>query len=871
MAQILVDNRFMKPPQIDDGEPSRVRFEGAGEPLVGARKEKRGHRINGSSNCINAEKNDPKIPDPLLLGDIKGIDPLEKFVPPKFTLYDGKSDPQSHVSHVRQMMALWNHMDALMCQVFPSILGDLRLKWFYKLPARLIENFYQLTEAFVARALKAFLEQQVQDKHLKEFVDEEKTRAEITEARPNSRFDRGGGDVEKAIDVGDKDLPLGTIHMIKGPNDLSLENRVWSEIRMIRQMHEPNWPLGTLTLKIRARSQELMIEYVVVNIPSPYNAIVGRDWLHGMKGVASTLYQVIKFATLRGEETLYRDQVIAKQCYLATISTKAAMREVQLVEKEMEVLKDMGRDPEAKVIKDLNRAHSTPETKHESLCLDALPGIDPTFIKHKLNVQPNDRPVKQRGRRSALEHVDVVIEEVEKLKEADAIVEVIYPSWLSNTIVVKKKTSKWRVCIDFISLNRACPKECFPLPKIDQLTEKKPHSYPPGACLDKTMDAYIDDMVVKSREEFDQLKDLTEIFAILQQHKLSLNVAKCAFGVSSGKFLVYLVMRRGIEANPELIAAINHLISPWNAIKGELLYVYLTVSKHVVSSVWLRELNGEQRPIYFASKTLMDCQMRDKSSKTAPSEFRSSIGDSEVIQGPPQVGKMAVAGDVSGDSEGERAGIVLKSPEGPIFEHCLRFNFLVTNNEAEYEAFIAGLQSASKLKVPELHVFSDLAIKIEQVGRELNAHANALASPASVFEGEIGRTIGVDLISLPDDKREAHKLRIKAARFWISPSGDLCKRSYQGPYLLCVHPSFIKDVLFEIHEGICRLHSGGRSLVHRALTQGYWWPYMQKDAKVDPTDGKLGPNWEGPYKILKLAGRGSYDLEDGKGKEVLRP
>ena len=62
--------------------------------------------------------------------EIEGMDPLEKFVPPRFTLYYGKSDPRSHVSHVRQMMALWNHMDALMCRVFPSSLGDLELKWF---------------------------------------------------------------------------------------------------------------------------------------------------------------------------------------------------------------------------------------------------------------------------------------------------------------------------------------------------------------------------------------------------------------------------------------------------------------------------------------------------------------------------------------------------------------------------------------------------------------------------------------------------------------------------------------------------------------------------------------------------------------------
>ncbi|XP_057468129.1 uncharacterized protein LOC130757378 [Actinidia eriantha] len=93
------------------------------------------------------------------------------------------------------------------------------------------------------------------------------------------------------------------------------------------------------SIKIRASSQELMIEFVVVNILSPYNTIIGRDWLHKIKGVASTLHEAIKFATPQGKETLYGDQ--------------ATIKEVQLIEQEQEVLEDDKRDPEAKVIEDL--------------------------------------------------------------------------------------------------------------------------------------------------------------------------------------------------------------------------------------------------------------------------------------------------------------------------------------------------------------------------------------------------------------------------------------------------------------------------------------------------------------------------------------
>ena len=78
------------------------------------------------------------------------MNPTKIFTPPRFTLYDRKSAPRSHISYVRHMMALWNHMDALMCRVFPSSLGDLRLKWVDKLPADSIENFHHLTKLFVA-------------------------------------------------------------------------------------------------------------------------------------------------------------------------------------------------------------------------------------------------------------------------------------------------------------------------------------------------------------------------------------------------------------------------------------------------------------------------------------------------------------------------------------------------------------------------------------------------------------------------------------------------------------------------------------------------------------------------------------------------
>ena len=83
---------------------------------------------------------------------------------------------------------------------------------------------------------------------------------------------------------------------------------------------------------------------------------------------------------------------------------------------------------------------------------------------------------------------------------------------------------------------------------------------------------------------------------------------------------------------------------------------------------------------------------------------------------------------------------------------------------------------------------------------------------------------------LPEEKVEADKVRRKATSYWLSEDHRLHKRSFLGPYLLCVHPDQTESLLEEMHEGICRSHTGGRSLAHRAITQGYWWPNMQRES-----------------------------------------
>ena len=186
-------------------------------------------------------------------------------------------------------------------------------------------------------------------------------------------------------------------------------------------------------------------------------------------------------------------------------------------------------------------------------------------------------------------------------------------------VVVEKKDGKWRVCVDFTDLNKACPKDSFPLPHIDAMidattghemlsfmdafsgyhqielhledqektsfvTSQGTYCYNvmpfglknAGATYQRlvnkmfkeqigdTMEVYIDDMLVKSKKKIDHVDHLQESFDVLRRYHMKLNPTKCSFGVSSGKFLGHLVNERGIDASPDQVKAILDLRSPRN-------------------------------------------------------------------------------------------------------------------------------------------------------------------------------------------------------------------------------------------------------------------------------------------------------------------
>ncbi|XP_016648320.1 PREDICTED: RNA-directed DNA polymerase homolog [Prunus mume] len=207
--------------------------------------------------------------------------------------------------------------------------------------------------------------------------------------------------------------------------------------------------------------------------------------------------------------------------------------------------------------------------------------------------------------------------EVDKLKAIGFIREATYPIWLANSVMVRKTKGGWRMCQDYTDLNKACPKDSFPLPKIDQLLDataghellnfmdaysgyNQIFMHPADSehmafitdrglyCYDvmpfglknagetyqrlvnrifakhigSIMKVYVNDMLVKSRTARRHLENLALMFGILKDYRMRLNPTKCAFSVSSGKFLCFMISQRGIEANPEKIKAIIDMERP---------------------------------------------------------------------------------------------------------------------------------------------------------------------------------------------------------------------------------------------------------------------------------------------------------------------
>jgi hypothetical protein len=245
-----------------------------------------------------------------------------------------------------------------------------------------------------------------------------------------------------------------------------------------------------------------------------------------------------------------------------------------------------------------------------------MPGIPREVIEHHLKIHPDAKPVSQKPRRQSIERQDFICKEVQKLLDAGFIEEVHHPVWLANLVIVPKANGKLRMCIDYTNLNKVYPKDPYPLPRIDQIVDStsgcdllsfldaysgfhqiqlsrqdRKHtafvtvdglycyvvilyglknalptfvwamSKTFGDLIRDKVEVYVDDIVVKTKSGSTLVEDLTLVFDKLRATRMKLNSDKCVFSVSAGKLLGFMVLHRGIEANPVKIKAIEAMRS----------------------------------------------------------------------------------------------------------------------------------------------------------------------------------------------------------------------------------------------------------------------------------------------------------------------
>jgi hypothetical protein len=407
--------------------------------------------------------------------------------------------------------------------------------------------------------------------------------------------------------------------------------------------------LGKITMSItfgyvhNTRTEQVVFD--IVDMEYPYNPIIGRGTLNAFEALLHPAYLCMKIPSEQGPIAIHGSQEAARRAEGSWTDSKA-IHNIDGAEacqqykhkrekaasadqsKPMLLCEDiayqrvllgsqLSNEQEKTLIRFLFNNKDVFTWTANDLC-----GVNRDGIEHSLNVDPSFRPRKQRLQKMSDDKAEGDRNEVKRLLSAGVIIDVTYPEWLANTIMVKEANGKWRMCIDFTDLNKACPKDDFPLPRIDSLVDAAASSklmslldcysgyhqiwmkkedepktsfitpsgtyyylrMPEGlknaggsfsrmtakvlhSQIGRNVLPYVDDIIVKSTKQENHIADLQETFANLRQAGFKLNPEKCVFGVKKGKFLGCLVSTKGMEANPNKIKDILRMEPP-NTKKG---------------------------------------------------------------------------------------------------------------------------------------------------------------------------------------------------------------------------------------------------------------------------------------------------------------
>jgi hypothetical protein len=233
----------------------------------------------------------------------------------------------------------------------------------------------------------------------------------------------------------------------------------------------------------------------------PYNAIMGRGSINKFEAAIHGLYLCMKIPGLQGVITVYGNQQTTRnierdfvpgQRNVQCLTTQCEVSEATHPTTDKKVKAQLQSNDETKIVpldpatpkqtvvisedltsQDEEKLISCLSRNKDVFAWSALDlvGVSRTIIEHSLGIDPSVRPKKQRLRKMSNEKTEAAKVEVHRLLEANFIEPIAYPMWLTNVVMVQKKSGKWRMCIDFTSLNKAYPKDYFPLPRIDKIVD----------------------------------------------------------------------------------------------------------------------------------------------------------------------------------------------------------------------------------------------------------------------------------------------------------------------------------------------------------------------------------------------------------------
>nr|GEX12457.1 reverse transcriptase domain-containing protein [Tanacetum cinerariifolium] len=322
-----------------------------------------------------------------------------------------------------------------------------------------------------------------------------------------------------------------------------------------------------------------------------------------------------------------------------------------------------------------------------------MTGVPRSVAEHRLNVREGCLPVRQKKMGQAPERTKAIQAEVEKLVEAGIMREVYYHDWLSNPVMVKKHDGSWRMCVDFTDLNKACPQDCYPLPEIDWKVESL-CGYPFKCFLD-AYKGYHQIQMAAADEEKTAFHTGQGVYCY----------TKMPFGLKNAGATYQRLMDKAFEnqmgRNIEVYVD-DLVIKSHTETEMEELIMYLSATHGAISAVLLTERGTAQTPVYFISRALQGPELNySPMEKLVLSLVFAAKRLRRYFQARPIVGAS-----------------VAKTQEEPwtLFtdgSSCVDGS--ASNNEAEYEALIAGLRITTQMGVKNIQANVDSKLVANQV------------------------------------------------------------------------------------------------------------------------------------------------------------